>query len=202
MLINNSRLTNCPILSLHVGGAVANVVKSVVDPDSLKIIAYRVEGPLVGREVGDILPAKSVREYSRLGMIIDSIDELVEEDEIVRIRDVLKLNFSLVGLKVETKKHKTKLGKVIDFTVEPESWQVQQLIVQRPIFKSLLDPELVISRQQILEVDDYRVIVKDGDLELKSEANVTKTEFVPNFVNPFREPELVAELNSQDDDVR
>ena len=71
MLINTSRLINCPILSLHIGGRVATVTEVIIDPDSLKVIACRVEGPLVGKEVGDILPMTSVREFSRLGMIID-----------------------------------------------------------------------------------------------------------------------------------
>lgn len=106
MLINGSRLINCPILSLHVSGKIAQVVEPVVDPNDLKIIAFKVEGPLVGREAGNVLPVHSIREFSRLGMIIDSIDELVEEEEVINIKNILELNFSLVGLKVQTKKAK------------------------------------------------------------------------------------------------
>lgn len=193
MLINDSSLRNYPILSLHVGGKVARVIETIVDPNTLKIIAFRVDGPLVGKEVGNILPINSIREFSRLGMIVDSVDEFVEEDEIIHVRDILKLNFALTGLKVETEK-KAKLGKVTDFTVEPESWQIQQIIVQRPMLKSFIDPELLISRQQIIEVDDYRVLVKDQ--AQKVGANESVTEFVPNFVNPFREPELASEAES------
>lgn len=194
MLINNSRLINCPILSLHVGGPIGRVVEPIVDPDSLKIIACRIDGPLVGRETGDILPMTSIREFSQLGMIIDSTDEFVEADEIVRVKEVLDLNFDLVGLKVETQK-KHKLGKVTGYTIEPESWYVQQLIVQRPTLKSFFDPELIISRQQIVEIDDYRVIVKDQINSAKSEV---QTEFVPSFINPFREAELVSETQADE----
>lgn len=194
MLINTSRLINYPILSLHIGGRVATVTEVIIDPDSLKVIACRVEGPLVGKEVGDILPMTSVREFSRLGMIIDSTDELVEADEIVRIRDVLALNFNLVGLKVETKKG-TKLGKVTDSTISPDNWQIQQLIVQRPLIKSFIDPELTISRSQIIEVDDYKVTVKDGEEKIKEEV---RPDFSPNFINPFREPDFASESNSKE----
>lgn len=180
---------NCPILSLHIGGRVARVTEIIIDPDSLKVIACRVEGPLVGKEVGDILPMASVREFSHLGMIIDSTDELVEADEIVRIRDVLALNFNLVGLKVETKKG-TKLGKVADSTVSPDNWQIQQLVVQRPLLKAFIDPELMISRSQVIEVNDYKVIVKDGEAKVKEEV---RTDFSPNFINPFREPDFASE---------
>ena len=99
MLINTSRLIGCPVLSLHVGGRVATVTDIIIDPDSLKILACRVEGPLVGKESGDILPMDSVREFSHIGMIVDSTDEFVESDTIFRIRDVLALNFNLVVFK-------------------------------------------------------------------------------------------------------
>lgn len=195
MLINNSRLIGCPILSLHIGGRIANVVETVVDPNTLKIVACRVDGPLVGREIGEILPMASVREFSRLGMIVDSGDEFVEANDVVRIKNLLELNFSLLGLKVETKKGH-KLGKVSDFTVEPESWQIQQLVVQRPMMQSFLDPELTIARSQISEINDYKVIVKDSTKKAKTKVKASTEKFSPNFINPFREPDFANESDS------
>ncbi len=192
MLITASSLTDYPILSLHVGGEVARVTQIIVDPNSLNVIAFRVDGPLIGDEVGDLLPVDSIREFSRMGMIIDSTDELVEGEELVRLRDILQLKFELNGLKVITKQ-KSKLGKVSDYVIDVSSWVIHQLIVQRPIMKALFDPELTISRKSIIEVNDYEVIVKDEYDKLKKVviANNPATDFVPNFVNPFREPELV-----------
>ena len=195
MLINSSRLINCPILSLHVGGKVAQVVESIVDPNDLKIIAFKVDGPIVGREAGNVLPVRSIREFSHMGMIIDSTDDLVEEDEVVSIRDILKLNFSLVDLKVQTKKG-DKLGKVTDYSVEPESWQIQQVVVQRPFLKSFWDPELIISRQQIDSVNDYTLIVKEEHEKPKAKSPA-KTELVSNFINPFREPDFASETKTK-----
>lgn len=193
MLINNSRLLNCPILSLHIGGQIGRVVETIVDPETLKVIACRVDGPLVGREVGDILPMDSVREFSRLGMIVDSADEFVEADEIIRVKEILGLNFSLTNLKAETRK-KRKLGKVIDFTLDPNSWQIQQIIVQRPMMQSFLDPELTISRSQIYEITDYKIIIKDSTEKAKSKTKaVASPDFSPNFINPFREPDFAAD---------
>jgi len=180
-----------------VSGKVAEVVEPVVDPNDLKIIAFKVEGPLVGREAGNILPVHSIREFSRLGMIIDSTDELVEEDEIISIKKILELNFSLVGLKVQTKKG-DKLGKITDFSVEPESWQVQQIIVQRPLLKSFLDPELIISRQQIADVNDYVLTIKDEHEKPKTKAKAkSNAEMVSNFINPFREPDFASEAEAK-----
>lgn len=193
MLINGSNLVNCPVLSLHIGGELARVTELIIDPNNLKVLAFRVDGKTINDDTGDILPVDSVREFSRMGMIIDSIDELVHDGDIVRIKQVLDLNFTLVGLKVTTRQ-KAKLGKVIDCIVSVSDWAVQQIIVQRPAIKALFDPELVISRQKIIEVTDYEVVIKDEHDKTKSKVeNVAPAEFVPNFVNPFREPEYASE---------
>lgn len=189
MLVNGSSLIGFPILSLHIGGRIATVVELFIDPNTLKLIAFRLDGPMLREASGSILPVDSVREFSHMGMIIDSVDELVADDEIIKIHEIIKLNFSLPGLKVITQK-KSKLGKVADFTLDVATWEVYQLIVQRPTLKAFFDPELTLSRQSILEVNDYQVIVKEEHEKPKQTAE--KPEFVPNFVNPFRESNLVA----------
>lgn len=197
MLINSSKLVDYPVLSLHIGGELARVVEPIIDPDSLKVIGFIVQGKLIRDDVGDVLPIESVREFSRLGLIIDSIDELVGRDDIVKIKKVLELNFSLVGHRVVTRK-KVKLGKVIDYTLEIGGWSIQQLIVQRPIVKAFFDPQLVIPRAKIIEVDDEQVVVKDEHEKVKTKIEtVAPATFVPNFVNPFREPDFANEKSSE-----
>lgn len=184
-------------MSLHVGGEIARVTTPIVDPNSLKIIGFRLAGKMIRDEVGDILPIESVREFSRMGMIVDSIDEFVHEADIVKIQKVLELNFALPGLKVVTRK-KAKLGKVLDFTADTEAWYVQQIIVQRPPLKAFFDPELIIPRKQIVEVDDYQVVVKDEHEKVRSKVEkIEAATFVPNFINPFREPDFANEKDTK-----
>ena len=187
MLVLNSKLIGVPILSVQTGSPVGFVSYPIVDPDSLKIIAFRLDGPLLKKSTATILDTKSVREYSNLGMIIDDIDELVADDDVIKISKILALNFNLNGLKVETKKG-SKLGKVIDFTLTPDDFMVQQIIVKRPALKAFIDPELTISRKEIVEVNDYKIIVRDEEKTLKKRAE--KEDFIPNFVNPFRNNEF------------
>ncbi len=185
MLIYNSRLNNFPILSVQDSGRIATIAKSIVDPDNLKIIAFRVIGA-VGEDGGNILDVRSIREHSNLGMVIDSRDEFVKDNDIVKIKNVLELNFDLDGLKVVTKKG-TNLGHIIDFTVTSDDYSVKQLIVKRPALKSFLDPELTIPRSEIVEVTDDKIIVKDEEKKIRERA--AKEDFIPNFVNPFRKSE-------------
>jgi len=188
MLIHASKLINYPVLSLHVGGPVAWVKSEVVDPETLKIIAFNLDGPAIKNdpEVGSILETIDVREFADIGMIIDAVDVFVEKGDVAKLDEILSLNFSLMGLKVQTKKG-SKLGKIVDFVVDTDNFMVHQLIVKRPAVKSFLDPELTIPRNQILEIDDYKIVIKDEEQKIRQRA--IKEDFVPNFVNPFREPD-------------
>ncbi|MBQ3353092.1 hypothetical protein IJG89_01970 [Candidatus Saccharibacteria bacterium] len=186
MLVYGSKLLDTPILSLQTGTPIGYVSKIIINPDNLKVIAFNVDGSLSTNSGMNTLDISSIREYSTYGFVVDSEEELVAEDDIIRISEVLKLNFDLVGLRVETKKG-SKLGKITDYTLTSDDFTVQQLIVKRPAIKSIIDPELTISRQEIVEITDYKIVIKDEEKTIKKKAE--EEEFVPNFVNPFRSHE-------------
>ena len=183
MLITSSRLLGTSVLSLQTGAPVGHINEIIIDPDTLKIVAFRLESHLVSKTGNSLLDVNSIREYSDYGMVIDSIEELVADDDIIRISEILALNFDLINLKVETKKH-SRLGKIIEYTLNSDDFAIQQIIVKRPTLKAFLDPELTISCKEIIEVTQSKVVVKDEEKTLKKRAE--KEDFIPNFVNPFR----------------
>ncbi|MBR2587342.1 PRC-barrel domain-containing protein [Candidatus Saccharibacteria bacterium] len=191
MLVSFATLLNCPVLSLHVTAPIAWTVEEIVDPEKLKIVAFYVDGPNIkdDPEIGNILEVEDVREYGDLGMIIDSEERLVNPGDVVKLDKILELNFSLLGLKVVTKKG-TKLGRIIDFLVDLNTFSIEQIIVKRPAMKAFLDPELVVPRREILEINDTEIVVKDEEDKIRKKA--ANEDFIPNFVNPFREPEFSA----------
>ena len=171
------------------GGPIAWAETSIVDPEKLKIIAFTVNGPAIKNdpEIGSILETRDVREFTNSGMIIDSTEDFVNPGDVIKLDKVMELNFDLNGLKVVTKKG-TKLGKIIDYVVDTETFTVLQLVVKRPVVKAIIDPELIISRKEIVEVNDYEIVVKDEEEKIRKRA--VREDFVPNFVNPFREPDF------------
>lgn len=185
MLVYRSRLIGTPVLSVQAGGAIASLSDPIVDPDNLKILGFFLSNS-AANAINNILDTSSVREYSQYGVVVDNADEFVGREDVIKIKKVLDLNFNLIGLKVETKKG-TNLGKIIDFTATSDDFTIQQIIVKRPTLKSFIDPELTIHRREIVEITDDKVIVKDEEKVLKARAE--KEDFVPNFVNPFRNPE-------------
>lgn len=184
MLVDSARLGQCPVLSLHVGGAIAFVESVIIDASKMQIVGFFLSGPVIRGEIGNILETKMVREFSPVGMIVDSEDDFTSPGEVVKLDKVIKNGFSIEGINVVTKKG-TKLGKVTSFIFDPTDYKIMQIVVKRPIMKALIDPELIISRKEIVNITNDKIVVKDEEDTLKD--RMVREDFVPNFVNPFRE---------------
>lgn len=188
MVIEGSSLLNYSILSLHTANEIGRVKTLIIDPNYLKIVAFEIDGNGV---IGDnkYLEVQSVREISKMGMIIDSIDELISHDDVVKLGEIIDLGFVMFGMKVVSRK-KHLLGRVEDFIVTTDTFQIMQMIVKRPTLKSFIDPELVIGRSEIYEINDSQIIVKSEENKIREKSS-TK-DFVPNFINPFRNGKYIA----------
>ncbi|HJM04587.1 MAG TPA: PRC-barrel domain-containing protein [Candidatus Saccharimonadaceae bacterium] len=184
MLVLGSRFHNTPVMSLQTGARLATTIRSIVDPTNLTVIAFEVEGPLLSEKPA-FLRVEEIREVAPIGMIVDSNDEIVGLDDVVKLKKIYGLEFELVGMPV-IDEHKRKLGKIEDFTLETGGFVIQQLNVKRGFLKGLNDTGLLIHRTQVVEITDNEVIVKGaGNKRLPDPV----TEPVRHdYVNPFRQP--------------
>ena len=180
MLIAGSRLLNAPVMGLQTGGELARTSREIIDPATLEIIAFELEGPLL-TEHPSLLRIADVREFSDIGIIVDSSEEFVGLDDVIKLKDIYDLDFELIGKHVIDEK-KERLGKVIAYTVDTVGFMVQQLSVKRPLLKSFNDTELLVHRSQIVEVNDSEIIVA-ADTATASEPTATP---LPSYHNPFR----------------
>lgn len=190
MLIEGSKLLKYPILSLHTASRIAEVKGLVIDPNFLKVVAFEISA--VSSKQRLFLEASSVREFSKMGMIVDSDEEFVEKDDVIKLKETIDLGFSLDNMKVISKK-KAMLGRIEDFIINTEDFQIMQLVVKRPIYKALIDPELVIGRSDIHEINDSEIIVKSEEGTIMKKSGTL--DFVPNFVNPFKDGKYIARGN-------
>lgn len=180
MLIAGNRLLHAPVLGLQTGGELARTKNAVIDPANLKIHAYELQGALLGSEP-TLLRIADVREISDIGLIVDSSDEFVAPDDVIKLGELYKLHFDLLGMNVVDVKG-SKLGKVNGYTVNTIDFLVHQLSIKRPLLKSFGDTELLIHRSQITEINNEAIIVQ-------SEAEVSEhliNSVRSSYVNPFR----------------
>ncbi len=180
MLIAGNRLLNTPVLGLQTGGELARTKHAIIDPANLKIHAYELQGTLLGSGP-TLLRIADVREISDIGLIVDSSDEFVGVEDVIKLGELYNLHFNLLGMNVVDVKG-SKLGKVNGYTVNTTDFLVHQLSVKRPLFKSFSDTELLIHRSQITEINNQAIVVH-------SEAEVPEplmNSVRSSYVNPFR----------------
>lgn len=180
MLISSERFENVPIMSLQTGSELARVSRPVINPHNLTIVAYELEGSLLDQHPS-LLRVADIREIGPLGMIIDSVDELISVSDVIKIKEIYEIGFNLVGLKVIDERKKN-VGRVVGYTLEAGNFVIQQLRVKRPMLKSFGDTELLIHRSQIVKVTDNEIVVKAPTIR-KAQAI---EEPMQSFENPFR----------------
>lgn len=183
MLILGSRLLHTPVMSLQTGTRLAHTLKPIIDPSNLRILAYEIEGPLL-TENPSFIRTNDIREYGRLGMIINSNDELIGLSDVIQIEKIYKFKFPLIGVQV-LDEHKRKLGKVDDYTLNTDDFVIQQLNVRRGFLKGITDTGLLVNRSQILEINNTSIVVKSPSVK---SAEPVMQAIRGEFVNPFRAP--------------
>lgn len=180
MLLIGSRLIGMSIMGLQTGTRLAVTKSPIIDPSNLKIIAYEVDGLLLS-ERPSFLRIADVREISNIGMIIDSNDEFIGLDDVIKVKEIYELGFNLIGLSVvDDKKH--KLGKVESYNIDSDSFVIQQLEVTRSLIKSLSEASLLVHRSQIIEINDREIIIKSAAKKLEP---IIKNGQL-NYMNPFK----------------
>lgn len=187
MMLLGSSLRDTPVMSLQTGSELAKATAPVIDPKNLSVVAYDVSGPMLHAK-RTLLRVADIRELSDIGMIVDSSDEFIEPGDVMKIDEICNEHFLLVGMPVRDEK-RTKLGTVIDFTLDASSFIVQQLTVKRPLLKSLNDTELLIHRTQIIEINNEAIVVHSAAKAPEPERH----EVLGSYVNPFRKSKPAAE---------
>jgi len=180
MLILAKQLSEVPVMSLQTGAEIARTNGDIIDPGTLDIIAYQLKGPRL-QSNDTLLLTKDIREVGEIGFIVDSSDELMQKDDLLKVSGIINLQFHLIGLEVidDTKRH---LGKVHDYGIDPMTFTVHQLHIKRPLLRSLQTSDLIVSRKQIIEINNKAIIVSSASLDERP----APAAIADNFVNPFR----------------
>jgi sporulation protein YlmC with PRC-barrel domain len=166
MLQLSGMLINRPVLSLRTGTQVATTVAPIINPNNLKIEGFycqdsqRKQLILVEQDVRDVMPQ---------GLVVNDYDVLTEPQELVRLQDLMQLNFDLLGKPVVTS-NKQKLGKVGDYAVEVQSMFIQKLYVTQSLFKSISGGNLGVDRTQVVEITDKKIIISDLEKKVPAHA--------------------------------
>lgn len=159
----NTQLQNIAVMSLQTGTSLGTITEPIIDPRTLKIMAFYVVGPHI--QETSVLHTSDIRELGPLGLIVDGADSIMPADEdLIRLQEVINFHFSLLGKPVvDDRKH--RLGKVTEYITETGSYTIQKLHVSQSLMKNLKSTNLIIHRSQIVELNDYHIVVRSAAMQ-------------------------------------
>lgn len=146
------------VLSLRTGGPVARIERPIINPNNLKIEGFYCQDNIDNQEL--FLLFQDIRDVLPQGLVINDHEVLATRDELIRLKDLLELNFDLIGKPVETIS-KEKVGKVTDYAIEASSMFIQKLYVSQSLLKSLTSGSLSVDRSQVQEITPRWVIINE-----------------------------------------
>jgi sporulation protein YlmC with PRC-barrel domain len=156
--LSNSLLANKSVLSLRTGSPIATIVGLIINPNNLKIEGFYSQDNRDKKQL--ILLYQDIRDILPQGYVVNDYEVLSDAHDLVRLKEVLVLNFQLIGKQVVTV-NKEKVGKVSDYAADTETMFIQKIYVSQSIMKSFTGGSLSIDRTQINEITPSRVIIND-----------------------------------------
>lgn len=170
MLQLSNAFTGNNIMSLRTGTAVAQISRPIINPNNLKIEGFFCNDTYSRQEL--VLLYQDIRELLPQGFVIDDHDVLAAPGELVRLREIIELNFKLTGMQVVAD-DKTKIGKVEDYATEIETMFIQKIYVGRSVFKSFATGQLSVDRTQVIEITNSHIVIQNPLQGHSSSANAT-----------------------------
>ena len=158
MLQLSGSLINQPVLSLRTGGAVAMTTDAIINPNNLKVEGFFCQD--TSSKTRLVVLYQDIRDVLPQGIVVDDFDALSQPDELVRLKDIMAMNFQLIGKPVVTE-NKQRLGKVNDYATEVTTMYVQKLYVSQSLLKNLGSGSLGVERTQIIEITNRKIVIQE-----------------------------------------
>jgi sporulation protein YlmC with PRC-barrel domain len=158
MLQLSKSLLNQPVMSLRIGSQVATALAPIINPNNLKIEGWYCQDRFSKDTL--ILLSQDVRDIIVQGIVVNDHENLSHPEDLIRLKDILDLQFELLSKPTFTDKGK-RLGKVTDYAVESETLYIQKLYLSQPIIKSISGGTLSVDRNQIIEITDRKIVIQD-----------------------------------------
>lgn len=175
MLFFGSKLHDLALFSVRSSGRIGTASQPIINPHNLHIDGFYAQA-MNGQNSG-VITDMDIRDFSVKGLIIDDHQDISDPEDLVRLKPVIDLDFSLLGKQVYEKKR--KIGKVVDYAVDTDSMFIQKFYVQPTLLKSMGTSQLIFDRQSIVEVTDTKIVVSGP--EQKAGQKVTQKLSAPSL---------------------
>lgn len=137
----------------------ATTTKPIINPNNLKVEGFYCQDGFEKKKQL-VLLYQDIRDVVPQGIVVNDHDVLVPVSELIRLKEIIALNFELIGKPVVSVS-KQKIGKVSDYATELSTMFVEKLYVGQSLIKNFSGGGLSIERSQIVEITNRKIVVQD-----------------------------------------
>lgn len=160
------------ILSLRTGGPIGHALSPVINPNNLRFEGWYATA--IGERDPKILPVGEVRDIIQKGIVVDDHVSITDMDDLIRIKDIVDTGYEVIGKIVKTDS-KRRLGKVQDYAVDDKTMYIKKLYISQNMIKNFSTQQLIIDRDQIVEINDKEIIVRETTSRVGSTEQIAAT---------------------------
>lgn len=153
-----SHIQGLPVISLQNGETIALIRRPIIEIAKFEVVALECNAARQYQRLA-ILP-QDIRQLSDSHVLVESEEELVEPQEVIRLRQSIEKPFEPIG-KLVVSELERRLGRITNYEINLENNRIQRLWVRPAKIKFWFGPEIAIDRTQIVDVTPKRVIVRD-----------------------------------------
>jgi len=141
---------------------ITTVKDVVMDPERGKIIAL-----IVDANQNKVITPYDILSFGDV-IRIQGREVIIDASDVIRIEEVQKINTPIYNNRVETQEGEY-LGRVVDFSVEPEGLNLQKLFVAKGFLGIVRHSARIIPAKKIVEVLPEKIVVENQLNKAKEE---------------------------------
>lgn len=148
-----SKIIGLPII-VEGSGKIGRITDILINPENGKVAAFFTN---TGK-MKIVIPMDVL--YFGIGLIVGGFDDIIDAQDIIKVKEILEKDIGLLKSKVKTKKGE-ELGHVQDYYINTQGYEMTKIVVHKSFFGLLKTPDLLISARDIVEIKKGLVIVKN-----------------------------------------
>jgi uncharacterized protein YrrD len=165
MTIEATKLINMAVAAEDTLSKVGIIKQIIVDPENGQLLGFLVSQGLFGGVKA--LSIIDVQYWDTAGLITKTEENLVDPNEIIRIKNVLDRNIILFDMPAETEDG-ISLGIIEDFLIETETGSVLKYYL-----KDILGKSRIISADKVIKIEQ-KIIFSDNEGFIQENSSINE----------------------------
>lgn len=166
MLIPYSKIIGSPVVDFVGQNIIGKVSEVVIKKSDISVYGFVLESGLFSQP--KVVSSLDIVELSLEAVVVNEPESIVKLSESVRLKEAIEKKYCGIDQRVYTKSGK-KFGKVLDYFVESENLSIIRFFVKNFLM------ERIITRDNIMEFNKRKIIVRDTDSRIPISRVATET---------------------------